>query len=44
MAKKQGKSSGAGVKISFGVRRGGKHKKTQGPKDKQVSKYRGQGR
>jgi hypothetical protein len=44
MAKKQGKSSGTGIKISFGVRKGGKHRKSQGPKDKPVSKYRGQGK
>lgn len=31
-------------KVSFGTRRKGKHKKTSGPKDKPVSKYRGQGR
>jgi hypothetical protein len=31
-------------KISFGKRKGGKAKKTSGPKVKAVSKYRGQGR
>lgn len=31
-------------KISFGKRKGGKAKKSKGPKDKSVSKYRGQGR
>lgn len=31
-------------KISFGKRKGGKAAKTKGPKDKAVSKYRGQGR
>jgi len=31
-------------KITFGKRRNGKHKKTNSPKDKPVSKYRGQGR
>lgn len=44
MAKKQGKTSSSGMKISFGVRKGGKHKKSSGPKDKAISKYRGQGR
>lgn len=31
-------------KISFGKRKGGKAAKTQGPKDKAVKKYRGQGK
>ena len=31
-------------KISFGKRKGGKAKKTSGPKDKAVKKYRAQGR
>lgn len=31
-------------KISFGKRKAGKAKKSSGPKDKKVSKYRGQGR
>lgn len=31
-------------KITFGKRKGGKAKKSRGPKDKAVSKYRGQGR
>lgn len=44
MTKKQGKSANFGMKISFGVRKGGKHKKSRGPKEKLVSKYRGQGR
>lgn len=30
-------------KITFGVRRKGKAAKRKGPKDKPVSKYRGQG-
>jgi len=38
------KSSGESRKISFGKRKGGKAKKSSGPKDKAVSKYRGQGR
>lgn len=42
MAKSKG--SGAIAKISFGKRRNGKAKKSSGPKDKSVSKYRGQGR
>lgn len=45
MAKKQGKTAtSSGVKINFGVRKGGKHKKFRGPKEKPVSKYRGQGK
>jgi len=39
----KGKGSEA-RKISFGKRKGGAAKKTSGPKDKKVSKYRGQGR
>jgi hypothetical protein len=31
-------------KIVFGRRKGGKPSKTKGPKDKSVSKYRGQGK
>lgn len=31
-------------KITFGKRRKGKAQKSSGPKDKTVSKYRGQGR
>lgn len=39
------KSAGASNnKITFGVRKGGKYKKTSGPKEKKVSKYRGQGK
>jgi hypothetical protein len=38
------KSSGESRKISFGKRKGGKAKKSSGPKDKKVSKYRGQGK
>lgn len=39
------KSVGSSVKkVSFGTRRKGKSKKFAGPKDKPVSKYRGQGR
>jgi hypothetical protein len=39
---KKGKDSSH--KISFGKRRNGKARKRRGPKDKQVSKYVGQGR
>lgn len=38
------KSSGEARKISFGKRKSGKAKKSSGPKDKKVSKYRGQGK
>jgi hypothetical protein len=31
-------------KVSFGKRKGGKPRKSKGPKDKKVSRYRGQGR
>ncbi len=37
------KSSGEARKINFGKRKKGSAKKTRGPKDKKVSKYRGQG-
>lgn len=37
------KSTAELKKITFGVRRKGKARKTKGPKDKKVSKYRGQG-
>jgi hypothetical protein len=32
------------TKLTFGKRKGGKAKKSNGPKSKQVSKYKGQGR
>ncbi len=38
------KSSSEAKKITFGVRRKGKHAKRQGPEAKSMSKYRGQGR
>ena len=38
------KSTSDTRKISFGRRKGGKAKKSKGPKDKSVSKYAGQGR
>lgn len=38
------KSISAISKITFGKRKGGKPKKGKGPKEKSVSKYRGQGR
>lgn len=41
MAKVKG---GESRKITFGKRRKGHHSKRKGPKDKPVSKYRGQGR
>lgn len=41
MAKGKG---GESRKINFGRRKGGKAAKGKGPKDKAVSKYRGQGR
>ena len=31
-------------KVTFGRRKGGKARKSKGPKDKKVSKYQGQGR
>lgn len=43
MASKINKS-GVSIKITFGKRRNGKHKKFSSPKDKPVSKYRAQGR
>jgi len=41
MAKSKSASS---HKISFGKRKGGKYKKTNGPKEKQTKAYVGQGR
>ena len=38
------KSIGNATKLTFGKRKGGKAKKSSGPKDKRVSKYRAQGR
>jgi len=35
---------GTNNKLTFGKRKTGKAKKTSGPKDKLVSKYRGQGK
>ena len=43
MAKSKGNST-ASMKISFGKKRTGIHTKKRRPKDKAVSKYRGQGR
>lgn len=40
---KKGKST-SNNKITFGKRKGGKPRKSQGPKDSNKSKYRGQGR
>lgn len=42
MAKSTQKSDSR--KVSFGSRKGGKASKSKGPKDKQISKYQGQGR
>lgn len=39
---KKGKSESR--KVTFGKRKGGKARKSRGPKDKKVSKYRGQGK
>jgi hypothetical protein len=39
----KGKVGGDSRKVSFGKRKGGKAAKSRGPKDKSVSKYRGQG-
>jgi len=38
------KINGAANKITFGTRKGRKARKSRGPKDKGISKYRGQGR
>jgi hypothetical protein len=38
------KSVSSSRKLTFGKRKGGKQKKFKGPKDKAVSKYRGQGK
>jgi hypothetical protein len=38
------KVTGNSTKLSFGKRKGGKAQKTRGPKQKSVSKYRGQGK
>ena len=37
-------TSASSNKITFGKRKGGKAKKSSGPKDKRVSLYRGQGK
>ena len=38
------KSISNSTKLSFGKRKGGKAKKSNGPKDKNISQYRGQGK
>ena len=38
------KSAGSTQKISFGKRRVGKYKKSNGPKEAPTKKYRGQGK
>jgi len=40
----KGKSLGESRKITFGKRKGGKARKSNGPKVRKASKYRGQGR
>lgn len=35
---------GNSTKLSFGKRKSGKAQKSKGPKDKSVSKYKGQGK
>jgi hypothetical protein len=40
----KGKSLGEARKVTFGKRKGGKAAKSRGPKDKSVSRYRGQGK
>ncbi len=40
----KGSKNNTSQKVSFGKRRTGKAKKFKGPKDKDVSKYRGQGK
>jgi hypothetical protein len=42
MAKAKGGASSQ--KVTFGKRKGGKAVKSQGPKDKPVKKYKGQGK
>lgn len=42
--KKAKTSTGSAIKITFGKRREGKHKKASSPKDSKSKKYRGQGR
>jgi hypothetical protein len=36
--------SGSNNKVTFGKRKGGRYKKSNGPKDKPVKKYVGQGK
>lgn len=38
------KATANSQKLTFGSRKGGKAQKSKGPKDKSVSKYRGQGK
>lgn len=38
------KAMASSIKSTFGKRKGGKARKSQGPKDKAVSKYKGQGK
>lgn len=39
-----GKKSASNNKVTFGKRKGGSAKKSSGPKDKAVKRYRGQGK
>ena len=41
---KKSKTTSESRKVTFGVRRNGKHKKSRSPKDKPVKPYRSQGR
>ena len=41
---KSKKTTSDSRKTTFGKRKGGKARKSKGPKDKPVSKYRGQGK
>jgi len=38
------KAASSNTKLTFGKRKGGRAQKRKGPKDKEVSKYRGQGK
>jgi hypothetical protein len=44
MAAKTKAADKSSYKVTFGVRRGGKHKKSHSPKGQRPKKYRGQGR
>lgn len=40
----KGAGGSAARKVTFGVRKKGRARKSRGPKDKRISKYRGQGK